>query len=228
MPDKELRFTGAPGKVVLAVVGKAVETRWDEALRTAGRTPGRTVDEKVAAISSTFVKQLAALGAAAGGTAAVPGVGTLAALGATTAELGAFTFRSAEMILTIAAAHGHTEAEVEQRRAWVLSVLAFGDDAAIGFEEVSTKLAAGMTLQAARSGGNSWFQTVNRYLGRKILARWGARRGATVLGKVLPFGIGAAFGAGTNFAMARAIARHADKFFRSLPASLEALPAAVR
>lgn len=224
MPKKDLPMKGVPGRAVLAVVDKAVETRWDEALVVAARTPGATPADKADAIARHYTRQLAGLGAAAGGTAALPGVGTLTALGTTTAELAAFTFRVSEMVLAIGAAHGHTAAGVEQRKAWVLSVLAFGDEAAVGYTSIVSALGGARALAAAQGSRSSWFQTVNRYLGRKLIARFGAREGAAALGRLLPFGIGAAFGGGTNWFMARGIARDATRLFRQLPADLGALP----
>lgn len=223
MPDKDLPLKGVPGRAVLAVVDKAVATRWDDAVRAAREAPGASPDERAAAIAKQFTRQLAGLGAAAGGTAALPGVGTIAAIGTTTAELAAFAFRASEMVLAIGAAHGHTAAGVEQRKAWVLSVLAFGDEAAHGYSTIVSSLGGAKAL-AASQGGSGWFQTVNRYLGRKLIARFGAREGAAALGRLLPFGIGAAFGGGTNFFMARGIARDATRLFRQLPTDLGALP----
>ena len=223
MPDKDLPLKGVPGKAVLAVVDKAVETRWDDALRAAREAPGATPDARSAAIATQFTRQLAGLGAAAGGTAALPGVGTIAAIGTTTAELAAFAFRASEMVMAIGAAQGHTSATEEQRRAWVLSVLAFGDDAAQGYSTIVSSLGGAKALAAAQ-GSAGWFHTVNRYLGRKLIARFGAREGAAALGRLLPFGIGAAFGGGTNWFMARAIAKDAARLFRQLPADLVALP----
>lgn len=224
VPDKDLPLKGVPGRAVLAVVDKAVETRWEDACRLAAATPGATPDAKAEAIARQFTRQLAGLGAAAGGTAALPGVGTLAALGATTAELAAFAFRASEMVLAIAAAHGHTAAGVEQRKAWVLAVLAFGDDAAAGYSSIVSSLGGARALEAAQGGRGGWFPTVNRYLARKLVARFGAREGAAALGRLLPFGVGAAFGGGTNWFMARAIAKDARRLFRRLPAGLGALP----
>jgi preprotein translocase subunit SecG len=223
MPDKDLPLKGVPGRAVLAVVDKAVATRWEDAVRVAREAPGASPDERSAAIAKQFTRQLAGLGAAAGGTAALPGVGTIAAIGTTTAELAAFAFRASEMVLAIGAAHGHTAASVEQRKAWVLSVLAFGDDAAEGYSSIVSSLGGAKAL-AASQGGSGWFQTVNRYLGRKLIARFGAREGAAALGRLLPFGIGAAFGGGTNFFMARGIAKDATRLFRQLPSGLGALP----
>ena len=224
VPNKDLPLKGVPGRAVLAVVDKAVETRWDDAVRLAASTPGPTAEARSKAIARQFTRQLAGLGAAAGGTAALPGVGTLAALGTTTAELATFAFRASEMVLAIAAAHGHTAADEEQRKAWVLAVLALGDDAAAGYTSIVSSLGGAKALDAAQGSRSGWFHTVNRYLARKLVARFGAREGAAALGRLLPFGVGAAFGGGTNWLMARGIAKDAVRLFRQLPPGLEALP----
>ena len=73
-------------------------------------------------------------------------------------------------------------------------------------------------LDAAQGTRSGWFHTVNRYLARKLVTRFGAREGAAALGHLLPFGVGAAFGGATNWFMARGIAKDAMRLFRQLPA----------
>jgi hypothetical protein len=220
MKDKDLRTTGLAGKVLVGVIGNAVEGRWDDARRTAATVGGTTTAQRVEAVTDHYVRQLAVLGAAAGGTAAVPGVGTIAALGAATAEVAAFAHRAAELILAIGAVHGHTGSDAQERKSWVLAVLTFGESAAAELGAVSTALAS-EAARTASSDRGSWFQRLNGYLGRKLLARFGARRGAAMLGRVLPFGIGAAFGAGTNYVLAKRLAQHADRFFAALSRDAE-------
>ena len=87
MKDKDLPVTGVAGKVVLGVIGNAVDGRWADAQRTAAGVGGTTTTERVDAVSRHYVRQLVALGAAAGGTAAVPGVGTLGTEEVVTEEL---------------------------------------------------------------------------------------------------------------------------------------------
>ena len=142
----------------------------------------------------------------------------------TTAEIGAFTYRVTELILAIGAVHGHTYGGADQRKAWVLSVLAFGDDAAAGYAEAAGMLGGRVVLQATRGPSSHWFQRVNQFLGRKIITRWGTRKGAVLLGHLLPFGIGAVIGGTANVVLTNRIGRHADRFFRQLPAGLAALP----
>ena len=54
------------GKAVLQGVDKAVDERWDRALRVAAEAEGETVDERVRSISRRFRRELSTLGAASG------------------------------------------------------------------------------------------------------------------------------------------------------------------
>ncbi|MDP1792789.1 MAG: hypothetical protein Q8K63_01520, partial [Acidimicrobiales bacterium] len=59
---------------------------------------------------------------------------------------------------------------------------------------------------------------VNGKLGRTIVTKYGTRRGAVALGRVLPFGIGAAIGGAANYGLIRVIGRQADAFFAQIAA----------
>jgi hypothetical protein len=58
---------------------------------------------------------------------------------------------------------------------------------------------------------------VNRVLGRNFVTKYGTKQGVLVLGKVMPFGIGAVIGAGGNAAMARLVIRTTRSAFGPLP-----------
>lgn len=228
--DDDLRADLVPvvadkaGALVLAGVDRAVTSRWERAVQVAAATSG-TREERVAQVKRTFAREMGVVGAAAGAAAAAPGVGTIAAFGTASVELGVFTTRAADLILTVAAIHGHTEAGVEQRRAWILAVLAFGNTAAPAFTRVAGELGKGLGSRATRSVSTTALLSINRALGRTIVTRYGSRRGAVALGRALPFGIGAAIGGSANYGLARVIARQADSFFRDLPPSLGGRPA---
>lgn len=203
------------GETVLASVDTAVERRWDDAVRRAESTTAVGTAARVAEVTDSIARELAAIGAASGGVAAVPGVGTLASATAAASEFGWVTLRLADLILTIASIHGHEEADVEERRAWVLSILAFGDRATRGFTKVAGDVGQGVGAKAVARIPVSKLQLVNRILGRTVLTKYGSKRGAVALGRVLPFGIGAAVGGAANYATVHAIARQADRFFRT-------------
>jgi hypothetical protein len=138
--------------------------------------------------------------------------------------------RATDLIMTIGAVHGYVGSTPEQRRAWVLAVLAFGEEASDRFlelaAEVDEQAVAGeqvgqvvtsvvgsdaVTLDALRR--------INTELAGRVLAKYGSRRSLLAVGKLLPFGIGAAVGGGTNYAMARLISGHAGEFFRAAGSS---------
>jgi hypothetical protein len=62
-------------------------------------------------------------------------------------------------------------------------------------------------------------QMANRLMSRRLLRRYGTRRGVIALGTALPIGIGAAIGGSANYVAIRALARSADEFFARLPYS---------
>ena len=223
MPNLLPEPTRKAGEVVLQAVDTAVERRWDRAVLVATEVAG-PVEDRVRRIIRTYVREMSAVGAVAGAAAAVPGTGAITLVGTAAIELGWFATRTGDLILAVAAAHGHTSATVEERRAWVLSVLAFGDAAPAGFTRVAGELGKGLGRRATERIPAETLRAVNRALGRTIVTKYGTKRGAVALGRALPFGIGAAIGGGANYAFSRAIAYQADRFFRELPPGLRALP----
>jgi hypothetical protein len=207
------------GELVLVAVDKAVEARWEVARRNAAATTGTTA-ERVAQLRRRFARELATVGAATGGVAALPAAGTATALATGVAEIGWFTTRSADLILAIAAVHGHTEPSVEERRLWLLSVLAFGDEAATMVTRLAGEMGKGLGKTTTERISKETLKSINRALGRTIVTKYGRKRGVIALGTALPFGIGAAIGGGSNYALTRGIARNADSFFRALPQTL--------
>jgi len=222
----------AAGRALIEGIDRAVESRWERAQETARLTPGVSPHHKSRLIASPIRKSMTALGAAAGATAAAPGVGTSVAMGTLVAELGVVALKTTDMVMSIGAAYDHVDASPEERRAWVLAVLAFGDDAAGEF----ATLARDMGLRnsetgversdhaidvagEALGGGAGQMATidalrrVNTSLVAQVLKKWGTRRGAATVGKLLPFGVGAVVGGSANFFMIREFARQADRFF---------------
>ncbi|MEO9133402.1 MAG: hypothetical protein ABI301_00170, partial [Jatrophihabitantaceae bacterium] len=150
------------------------------------------------------------IGAASGGAAAIPGVGTAASIAAGAAEITAFVSATAMYVLALAELHGVPVSNPDVRRALVLGVLVGGEGAA--------------AIEGAEGAGRHWAQVINRpddkgkiaginsRLGHLLLTRFGARQGALLIGRALPLGIGAGIGAAGNAALARAAvmaARHA-------------------
>jgi hypothetical protein len=204
------------GRSILTAFDKAAETRWDQALNIAKTVKGATVEDKVKEVTRMFTNELAVVGAAAGGVSSVAHFGAVKSIGAAAAELGWFSRRLADLVLTMAAVHGHTEASVEERRTWVVSVLAHGKSAG----ELTT--GESHSIESNFSGQNAamaveLLRQANRFLSHRLVLKWAQKRGNLMVARAIPFGIGATIGASANYAAVRNVARQADQFFRQLP-----------
>ncbi len=204
---------------MLDAIDDVSANRWDAAKRRADALPGGIRPEKIEALSRSFSRELGAAGAAAGAAAVAPVVGTGATLLTAIAELGWFTARAGDLILTIAAVHGRTDPTVEERRAWVLAVLIYGSSAKEGFSSAVRDASKPGNAAVDQRLPFATLQMANRLMSRSMLRRYGTRRGLIALGTALPIGIGAAFGGGANYRAIRALTRDADAFFARLPYS---------
>jgi hypothetical protein len=206
---------------VLTAVDQAVETRWDAARRRALSIDGAGRDERVDALTNAIRTELGIAGAAAGGAAALPGIGLAATSAAFAVELGWSTLRLADLILTIAAIHGHDRATVDERRMWVLSILTYRDGAAGVVAQLADELAG--PRNTTRTVTRRSLQRMNAIMGRSIVSKYGARRGVAAIGRAVPFGVGAALGYGINARTVTTTAKHAHAFFTNFPISLDAI-----
>lgn len=204
---------------ILETIDDVSANRWEAAKQRAAALPGEIRPDKVKALTEQFGRELGLAGAAAGAAAAAPTVGTMATLAATTAELAWFTSRAGDLVLTMAALHGHPNPTIDERRAWVLAVLIYGGSARDGLARAINEASTGVTLAGEHRIPLATLQTANRLMGRRLLRRYGTRRGVAALGRLLPLGIGALIGGSTNYAAVRSLARSADEFFTRLPYS---------
>lgn len=213
------------GRRILEAIDDGVEQRWGHARRRAAAIEAADVEDRIAAVTADFRRELGLAGAAAGGTSAVPGVGIATTSATFAVELAWSTVRLTDLVLTIAALHGHRDATLEERRLWVLSILTYGDGATSMVTRLAGELGRGLGTQAASRIPAETARQLNKALGVAIVTRYGTRRGALALGRMVPFGIGAALGYGLNAYVVKTTARHADSFFARLPVRIESIPA---
>lgn len=185
-------------------------------MRRAEAATGETLNDRVRSVTKVFARELATVGAATGGVAAIPGAGTTVSVATSVADVGWFTVRMGDLILTIAVLHGHGQSSVEERRAWILTILAFGNSASASFTRAARELGIGLGSEATRRIPPGALRAINRRLGRRIVTKYGTKRGALAIGRALPFGIGAVIGGTGNYAWVRTVGHQADKFFREL------------
>lgn len=223
VPDKKAAIAGA----LRIGVEKALQIQQpivDAHLARMRRSrPDAPPAEIVTSLEKQFLASVSAIGAASGGAAAAPGVGTAVAFGLTAFEIGGVVEATALFALSVAEVHGVRVMDLERRRTLVTAIL-FGEGAA-GFVEK----AAGRTGQywgknLVKAIPMSVIKDVNKKMGPRFITKWGTKQGILVLGREVPFGIGAAIGAGGNFVVGRGSVQAARRAFGPAPAIWPGLP----
>nr|WP_284235444.1 hypothetical protein [Arenivirga flava] len=150
-------------------------------------------------------------GAAVGASAAVPGLGTGAALALTGVETAGFLEASALYAQSITELHGIALEDPTRARALVMTMIMGGP---------GVELVKHLTAQATGSGvgmSGYWGSTLAQRLPRTafgpigdqlrnaFLRRFAANTGAGAIGRLVPFGIGAAIGGSGNLILGRRV-----------------------
>lgn len=173
--------------------------------------PSASPAEVIATLDKRYLRAVCGTGAVAGGTAFVPGVGTVASLATATVEVLAALDASVLYTLAVAEVHGLHIEDVERRRALVLAVV-LGE----GGGKLMRKVTGGTGQwagQLAEAVPLPKLGPVNQTLVRWFLRRYLTRQGALAFGRALPFGAGAVIGAVGNVAVAKSVIRStADAF----------------
>jgi hypothetical protein len=179
------------------------------------QSPEASPADVLAGAERRFLNLVTTIGAAAGASAAVPGVGTAAGLAANLAEVGAFVEANVFFVLLVAEIHGLLPDDPETRRALVLAAL-LGDVSTLFIKELGGP-AKHWARQIVEHMPKGALGPANQVLGRKFLRHWGARQGALALGRELPLLIGAGIGGVGNRALAKATVKGTREVFGAPP-----------
>ncbi|MGP5197325.1 MULTISPECIES: hypothetical protein [Arthrobacter] len=165
-------------------------------------------------------------GAAVGASAVVPGIGTAASLGLSAAATVGFLEASALYAQSLAELHGITTEDPEKARVMVMAIL-MGDEGSAMIAALTHQAAGrgvgpvkgwGSVFSNGKSSG-AWgaigAQVQKRFL-RKILAT----QGASIIGRAIPFGLGAAVGGAGNRFLGRKVVESASLAFGPVPTTI--------
>lgn len=177
-------------------------------------------------------------GAAVGATAVVPGIGTGVTLALSGVETMGFLEATTLFAQSLAELHGIPVDDPDRARALVLTLM-------LGKEGVD--LVGQLARQAAGTGiprDKYWGDLVTKSLPRAavgplvdrlkslFIKQFAAKGGASVIGKALPFGIGAAVGGAGNHVLGRRVLVGARRAFgvppERFPVELEPRPGSIR
>ncbi len=178
--------------------------------------PDASPQQVVDVLGSLYLTTVAGTGAAIGGMAAAPTVGTGAALLMSAGETVAFLESSALYTLAVAEVHGVDIEDIERRRTLLLAVLV-GESGAQLVEKAAGRSAKHWAMLLPDRISRSAIEQVNTVLGRWVLRRYGAKQSVVVAGRLVPFGVGAAIGAAGNLAIGRGVMAGVQRAFGPAP-----------
>lgn len=202
------------------------------------RHPDATPDEIIRILERRYLAAVTVTGGAVGATAVIPAITTGVTLALSGAETVGFLESTALYAQSVAEVHGIQVADPDRARALVLTLM-------LGAE--GSQLIRQLAGQAGGTGparGTFWGELVTKTLPRAAMGplvdrlkgafirQFAGRGSASILGKAMPFGVGAVIGAGGNHILGRRVVTSAHGAFgpapMTLPADLEPRPGAAR
>ncbi|UFU05545.1 hypothetical protein [Ruania halotolerans] len=155
--------------------------------------PDATPADLIVLLERRYLIAVSGSGGAVGAAAALPVVGTGVALALTAGQVGTFVAASAALTLAVAEVHGIATEDSARRRALLLTTL-LGENGPELLEQqlgVSTATWAQVLLTRLPV---ATVKTVNKTLRGRMTKAVVAKGGSVMLGRLLPFGIGAVIG----------------------------------
>ncbi|MFI9390937.1 hypothetical protein ACIG53_08640 [Streptomyces bauhiniae] len=221
-PDEPDPAAAAPGQRALALLDRALDAQSPlvrkNIARARQRNPQATPAQVIRNLERMYVSALAGTGAAVGGTAAAPGVGTGVALALSAGEALSSLELSTLFALSLAEVHGIPLDEIERRRTIVMGIL-LGGKGSETITKVAQRTGQHWGRQVVAKVPVETLRQVNGILGKNFVTKYGTKQGIIVLGRVAPFGIGAVIGGGANAALATLAVRAGRRAFGPPPTS---------
>lgn len=223
---------GKPTPAIHNMLLKAVEVQRPLVLanlrRLRKRYPHATAYELSQRLERDFLNGVGTGGAAIGATAIIPGVGTVVALSISAAATLVFLEATALYAQSIAELHGLRLQDPESAQLTVMAII-LGEEG----QAMLTGL-TGHALGTGKTPMQAWGKTVSKSIPlttvkglvgpmqKMFLKKMAAKGSASIVGKALPFGIGAAVGGVGNYMMGKAVIASANRAFGPAPMEIPA------
>ena len=182
------------------------------------RNPEASPARIIELLGREYTMVLQSAGGAVGAAAAVPGVGTGVSLALSSGDVATFFASSSAYALAVAEVHGIEVNDIERRRALLLATV-LGDSGAQTVADASGKSAAAWGTALLTTMPKSTIKQVNRVLAKRFIKRQVVKQGSLMVGRIIPFGIGAAIGIAGGRTLARTVVDQATQAFGPAPAT---------
>ncbi|GEK78880.1 hypothetical protein [Agrococcus baldri] len=186
--------------------------------------PDLTPQQVIARLEKQYLAAVSTGGAAVGATAVAPGIGTAAALGLTVAETVGFLEASAFFGQAVTEVHGIAVEDEQRAKALVMGLML-----GAGGQSLVKRAAEQAIGRGGMPGNTYWGQLITSampagamgqvidFLRRAFLRRMARNTGASMVGRAMPFGIGAVIGGVGNNILGRQVVKAAREAFGPAP-----------
>lgn len=189
--------------------------------------PDASPDEIIRILERRYLATITSTGAATGAASAIPAIGTVAGLALSSGEIVLALEASALFVQSVAEVHGIAVNDPGRARTLVMAVV-LGEAGRQAVMDVVRTAQGRPSAKGERLGGMIGQSMPAPVIDlataqlQKLLGRLAARQGASVLGRMVPFGIGAVIGGGANFMLGRGVIASSRAAFDTAPAILPA------
>lgn len=189
------------------------------------RHPDATPDQIIRSLERRYLAAVTTGGALVGASAAVPAIGTGASLALSGVETAGFLEASALFAQSVTEVHGIVVDDPDRARALVMTMV---------LGTAGTDLVRQIAGQVSGTGTGKtafWGELITKSLPRTVmgpvadrikkmfLRKFAVAQGSNVVGRLIPFGIGAVIGGGGNHLLGRQIVRTSREGFGPAPAT---------
>ena len=193
--------------------------------------PNATPEQIVRILERRYLTAVTTGGAAVGATAVIPGIGTGVTLALSGVETAGFLEATALFAQSVAEVHGIAVDNPERARALVMTLMLGGEGVDLVRQFASQAAGRGVARNAywgeliTNSMPKAVMGPVVDRLRHTFIRQFAVRGGAGIIGKAIPFGIGAAIGGTGNHLLGRKVLQQSRLAFGApppvLPAELE-------
>jgi len=187
--------------------------------------PDATPAEIVRVLERRYLAAVTTGGALVGATAAIPAVGTVTSVALSAAETAGFLEASALFAQSVTEVHGIALSDPERSRTLVMALI-MGTAGSDLVEQLAGEVVGGAPGRTAfwgemvtKSLPKSAVGSVAKRLRTYFLKRFAAREGASIVGRAIPFGIGAVIGGTGNHLLGRRVIQSSRTAFGPAPAT---------
>jgi hypothetical protein len=190
------------------------------------RVPNASPDQIVRILERRYLTAVTTGGAAVGATAVIPGIGTGVTLMLSGVETAGFLEATALFAQSVAEVHGIAIENPERARALVMTLM-------LGREGVDlVRQFAGQATGGGIARNAYWGELITNTMPKAVMGtvvdrlrhvfvrQFAVRGGAGIIGKAIPFGIGAAIGGTGNHILGRRVLQQSRLAFGTPPATL--------